>query len=219
MGENRQEIKRNRKKAIATDGATETPSDRDTSTATPESGTDGTGRTTAPDTGTDGTRGRTPQKEKELPELPSVNIPVPETEKKTRKPRKTSKKNEKVDSSHLSALLMGTSAIVASRQGFEHWALNETECKQIAEPLMNMIEKSEALKSITEHSDGIALASACMMIFTPRIIITMSQAKEKKKQKEVIKNAVKSERNIKSDNRKPTATTPIIEPSITDELF
>ena len=99
--------------------------------------------------------------------------------------------------------------MVASREGMSHWLISESEAKQISEPLANIIEKSEQLKSLGEHADAFALVTACLMIFAPRVIITLQTNKAKKGVKKIngkYNNETKSTDSNKQIYRKDTVT-------------
>lgn len=148
-----------------------------------------TGTGTPARTGTgDGTRAGT-QEEKKLPGLapvtpPGVDVPpLPESpKKKARKPRQTKKKDEPqtFTAQQLTALLVSISTIVASRPGCEMFALSEMEAEQIAKPLASMAAKSEKFAGMAEHSDAIALVTACVVIMAPRLMLFFDGQKQRK---------------------------------------
>lgn len=122
-----------------------------------------------------------------LENLPDVNIPEPQAPKQKRKYTKRVKeeKPQTFNTEQITGLIVAISSMVASREGMSHWLISESEAKQIAEPLSNIIEKSEHLKSLGEHADAFALVTACLMIFAPRLIITLQTNKVKKGVKKV----------------------------------
>ena len=122
-----------------------------------------------------------------LDNLPEVNIPTPETPKQKRKYTKKVKEENtsSFDSKQISAFIVAVSSMVAARDGMQHWLITEAEAEQIAKPLSNIIEKSSHLKTLGEHADAFALVSACLMIFAPRLIMTMQIKKSKKGVKKV----------------------------------
>ena len=122
-----------------------------------------------------------------LENLPDVNIPEPQQPKQKRKYTKKAKeeKPQTLNSEQLTSLIVAISSMVASREGMSHWLISESEAKQISEPLSNIIEKSEHLKSLGEHADAFALVTACLMIFAPRLIITLQTNKAKKGVKKI----------------------------------
>ena len=105
----------------------------------------------------------------------------------------------------LNALLMSTSAVIASRPNCSHWMLTEAECKSITTPLVAMIAESEKLEFVTKNSNQIALAVACFTIFVPRIFVTVQLNKAAApKKKEIKKNDTGSEvRKTESSDQKP----------------
>ena len=152
-----------------------------------------------------------------LTDLPEVNIPEPQETKPKRTYTKRAKKEEEktsFDSKQISAFIVAVSSMVASREGMAHWIITETEAEQIAKPLSNMIAKSESLKGLGEHADAFALVTACIMIFAPRLIITLQTNKTKKGIKKNVtgtdsgtNNGSKSTDSVKQVSRK-NANTP-----------
>lgn len=113
----------------------------------------------------------------------SEGVPAPAEPKKKQRRKPSSKKKKEEPSfnaEQLSALIMTTSAIVASRPGMEIWALKPEEANQLASPIANMVEKSEKLKNMGEYADAISLVTASLIIFTPRAVIYAGQQKQKK---------------------------------------
>lgn len=138
-------------------------------------------------TGTGGT-GRTAEKEKArtgVVLLKEETAPIPETPKKkqTRKPRKKKEITAGFNAEQISALIVSMSAIVASRDGFEMFALSKVEANQLANPIANMIAKSEKIGALAEHADAVALITASIVIFAPRIMMCLDAKKEKAKRK------------------------------------
>lgn len=136
----------------------------------------------------------------ELPEIVESPVPVPEkkpAKKRVTKKKKAQKKTTAFSSEQISALLMGVSSILASRQGMEIFMLSETECNQIAVPLANIIVNTGYSESVGKYADHIALGSACLMIFIPRILVFMEQQKAKKIQQN---GGLKLERNKETKN-------------------
>ena len=111
----------------------------------------------------------------------AVNVP----EVKEAKPKRTAKKKKDsgINAEMFADLISGASGVVASRPDMAHWMIDKKEAMQIADPLARVIEKSESLKKVAEHSDSIALAVACMSVFVPRAFITVAINKEKKMKK------------------------------------
>lgn len=90
----------------------------------------------------------------------------------------------------LKPILMTVSQMVATREGFEIWALSETEINTLCEPIENMLAKTAALEKVGENSDAIALAIACFTIFVPKFLMWNATRKQKKAQ--VVTNYAKS---------------------------
>lgn len=153
----------------------------DTRTDTPE-----TGRTAgASDTGATGT----PEvKDKDVLGLVEVASPVPVPEKapakkRTVKRKKKTTKQEGFSSTQIQTLIMAMSGILASRPDFAIFALSETEAKQLAEPIANIITNTGYSEQVGKYADHIALVTACLMIFAPRLIVFSQQQKVKKIEK------------------------------------
>lgn len=187
------------RKPVAGDGGKVNPGgkpakpDSNSSTAGTNTGT-GTGTGTATDAGTGTNTGTV--KEKKPVEVAILTPPTKEEAGQAAKPtakrkRPAKKKNETNAemATQICALLQSVSMFAASRPNMAHWAISEAEAMSIAEPLTNIIEKSETLSKVAEHSDGIALVTACMMVFAPRAAVSVQQAQKKKaKPKLVMEN-------------------------------
>lgn len=191
----------------STDRGQERGRSESTSPTSAESGR-GTGRTaTGNTTGT--TTGETTEKEK-FPRLVNVDEKTEEqkreernarrraryaerkaSEGKTVKPKKvnaTKKKAEPVATTNQVSAVIGTvSAIVASRPNMAHWQLTPQEIESLSTPITNILAKSEAFANMEEHSDAIALVTACFTIILPRAILTINQMSKKKERKENVR--------------------------------
>lgn len=119
------------------------------------------------------------EEEKKLSEVVTLEKPKP---KKTKK----SKQGETETVGQMSALLQSLSLIIASREGFEHWAISEQEATSLVNPLYNMLTKNEMFSKISEHSDALALVTASTMILLPRAMVSLDRLKEKRKKKKVV---------------------------------
>ncbi len=113
------------------------------------------------------------------------------SEGKTVKPKKvnaTKKKAEPVATTNQVSAVIGTvSAIVASRPNMAHWQLTPQEIESLSTPITNILAKSEAFANMEEHSDAIALVTACFTIILPRAILTINQMSKKKERKENVR--------------------------------
>lgn len=182
------------------------------SSSTTSAGSNG-GRGTGRGTGT-GTADGNKTTEKEFPQVVTVDTGKSEEERKKEernakrreryakqkaengqsvKPRKVNGKKKQSDESpinteQINALILSLSAIVASRPNCEQWLLAESEVDAITKPLVAMIAESEKLEIITQNSNQIALAVACISVFAPRIMVTVQKMKaEREKEKNVRK--------------------------------
>lgn len=142
----------------------------------------GAGTPARTDPGGPGTGGKT--EKAPIPGLADVTVPpIPaEPQKKQRRKASTKKKKEEgpITADQLQALILTATNIVATRPGCEVWALKPEEAQQLAQPIANMIAKSEHLQNMGEYADAIALITASVMIFGPRAYIFASQQKARK---------------------------------------
>lgn len=159
--------------------------------------------------------GRTQTEEKKPVGVAEVTPPVPAEPKKkqTRTPRKKKKEEPTAfNAEQITALMVSVSTILTSREGFEMFALSPLEAEQIATPLANMIAKSENLAGLGEHADAIALVTACLVIFAPKIMLYFDTQKKKKIERNGGVQLVREEEPIKRDRRsdspKPAAAAP-----------
>lgn len=158
---------------------TERPRKADGDSRSPAPGAGTPART---DTGGPGTGGKA--EKAQIPGLADVTVPpIPaEPQKKQRRKASTKKKKDEgpITTDQLQALILTATNIVATRPGCEVWALKPEEAKQLAQPIANMIAKSEHLQNMGEYADAIALITASVMIFGPRAYIFASQQKARK---------------------------------------
>lgn len=194
-------------------GNTNTESNRNTSAATSETertgGTDRTDNRTARTTGSEG--GKT---EKTKPaELAVLNEETPPEVKQGKPKRKAKKKTTPPQTDSLNTLILTGSTIIASRQGWEHWQLSPEEVQSISTPLMGVLNDCGLLEKVTENSNALALVTACAMVFTPRVIISVQKSKKKVKKVERRNTEVtgnqggtekKIERTVHENNRNIT---------------
>lgn len=170
--------------------------------------------------------GRTEAPEKKKPVgVAEVTPPVPAEPKKkqTRTPRKKKKEEPTAfNAEQITALMVSVSTILASREGFEMFALSQLEAEQIATPLANMIAKSENLAGLGEHADAIALVTACIVIFAPKIMVYFDTQKKKKIERNGGVQLVRKEEPPKSNNRndsaKPAAAAQIAPSSFSSSI-
>lgn len=113
------------------------------------------------------------------PPLPIGNKEKEEPVKKKRTTRRRKKKTT-VDSESVEKLLLTVTGMVATRPHMQHWAMTKTEAKSIAEPLTEILDKYDLASGIAENSSEIALVVASVSFVAPRLMVTMTQRKEKK---------------------------------------
>ena len=101
-------------------------------------------------------------------------------EEKPKRKRTPRKKKTTVDSETVEKLLLTVSGIVASRKGCEHWQLTKQECKTIADPLVEVLDKYDVAKSFVDNAPEISLAIACISVTVPRLMISNQKRKVKK---------------------------------------
>ena len=159
-----------------------------------------------------GTRtGADPEKEKVSGLATVSTAPVPETPKKKqqRKPRKKKEEPSTFNADQISALILSTSAILASRPGMEIWALRPEEATQLATPIANMVSKSEAMQNMGEYADAIALVTASLVIFAPRAMVYHDQQKQKKIQQNGGVKLVRTDKKAESRKGDGGANRPL----------
>lgn len=107
----------------------------------------------------------------------------------TPKPRKVrkSKTANSIDTTEIDKVLCNISTIVASRPNMAHWQLSEQEVHTITQPLGNILQKYGLFDKVTENSNEIALVVACVSVFVPRIMVSVSVAKQNAKPKENVR--------------------------------
>lgn len=108
------------------------------------------------------------------------------TTPKPRKVRKTKTTNT-IDTTEIDKVLCNLSTIVASRPNMAHWQLSEQEVHTITQPLGNILQKYGLFDKVTENSNEIALAVACVSVFAPRIMVSVAVAKQNAKPKENVR--------------------------------
>lgn len=120
------------------------------------------------------------------------------------KPKTKRKRKKKTDngSEQLTIFITTIFTVISSREGCEHWAISDAEARSIAEPLCKLMEESESLKAINEHSDAIALVFACITVILPRVFISYNLNKDKKQKK--VKKEVKSDERTITESNKPS---------------
>lgn len=116
----------------------------------------------------------------------SEPIPVSESvvkEEPTKKKRVTRRRKKKttVESESIEKLLMTVTGVVATRPHMEMWKMQQKEAKAIAEPLAEVLDKYDLASGIAENSAEISLIVASLSFVAPRIMLTVSQRKEKQK--------------------------------------
>ena len=143
-----------------------------------------------------GTQTRKEEKSAQVPVLKeAAPVPAEPQKKKKRTPKKKKEEPQTFNAEQISTLILTASGIVAARPDMAIWQLQQEEAMQLAQPIANMIEKSEVMQKMGEHTDAVALVTAAMVIFTPRVIAQAALTKQKKK--------VKNEGVVLVDTRKP----------------
>lgn len=102
----------------------------------------------------------------------------------TVKPRKVNGNKAKqtakqADNTQVKAIISTISTLVASRPNMAHWQLTPAEIESLATPISNIMAESEAFAKVAEHSDALALITACFTIFVPRVVISIATMPKK----------------------------------------
>jgi len=137
-----------------------------------------------------------------------------ETVIKPKRATKKSKKSATVDPTQTVVLICTLSSIIASRPNCEHWLISPVEAEQVATPLLKIIEENEKLKEVGKYGDYIALAVACGVIATPRIMLSFDNNKRKKR--EVLNNGIQRNGNGKESGKIIASDEPLQEKTSTD---
>lgn len=125
-------------------------------------------------------------------------------EKKANKPKKVNTgkgKQNGVDQTQVEAVIMTISSLIAKNPKTVYWQLSDDEVTQLATPLTNIMSKSDALNTMSEHSDAIALVTACFTILLPRAIMTMQMMPKKEKKERRKANVGTDKRGTVSESR------------------
>ena len=135
--------------------------------------------------------------------------PIPEWAQKrqtgtgAQKTTATQKKKEPdtLDSQSIQKLLKTVFDLVAMRPNCAHWALSDAECKQLAEPLHDILKDYAAVNdTLSQNSKYIALVMTAFAICAPRIVISSQMAKMRKVEKHGV-----TVRSKTDTDRKPPA--------------
>lgn len=113
--------------------------------------------------------------------------PIPEWAEKRQSgtaPKKTAAKKPEpaaLDAGSIQNLIKTVFDLVGSRPNAAHWKLTDTECRQLAEPIADILsEYAAASEAIAQNSKYIALVMAAFAICAPRIMLSMSMKKARK---------------------------------------
>ena len=104
--------------------------------------------------------------------------------RKVNKPKKETK-NDSVTEEQLTALVVAVSSTIASRPNCEQWLITESEVKSIVKPLLAILSENEKIEMLTQNSNQIALAIACITVFAPRILVTVQKMKSENDKKKI----------------------------------
>lgn len=203
-------------KSIGAEAGTETGNggSRENKSTTPSGAGRKPRRITSPTAGTAGTAGTDTKTEpkgdfkQNLLNDKSEVASVPETEQKQKKPKRVrtaKKKQSKIDTTNIDKLVVGISETIASRPNCSHWKLSEKEVKTITEPLTALLSEKEIIQKIEEHSNEIALVTACFAVFAPRIFVSYQLSNMKKQELKKVNERGKAKQaennNIKTSGK------------------
>jgi hypothetical protein len=122
------------------------------------------------------------------------------------KPRKVNKKSttkssDEIDRTQINAVVGGLSTAIASRPNCSHWQLTNEEIDSITKPLCAMLKESELFEKTMEHSNEIALVTACLTVFAPRVFVTVMQQKQEREKVKNVKTATgKNKETVKRND-------------------
>ena len=112
------------------------------------------------------------------------------TELKPKKVNNRKAKSNDVDTTQINTLIKTVSTLIASRPNCSHWLLSDAEIESITTPLTKMMQESDLFSKLGEHSNQIALVTACVTVFAPRILTTVILLKEKAKHDRQVRKQV-----------------------------
>lgn len=137
-------------------------------------------------------------------------------EPKPKKVNKKSGKSDEIDRTQINAVISGLTTAIASRPNCQHWMMTNEEIDSITKPLCNMLKESEIFEKTLEHSNEIALVTACMTVFAPRIFTTVLIEKEKNKH---VKPTRKTTENKKPTERNDSGNADVVKDSSVDGMW
>ena len=193
-----------------------------------ESGTSGTSTTststadTSSKSGTRGTRGNrgdtgtgTGTTTEQTTTTPQLSVLDDEKERKPKKVINKKAKTNDLDTTQINTLIKTISTLIASRPNCSHWMLSDAEIVSITTPLTKMMQESDIFSKLGEHSNQIALVTACVTVFVPRILTSVMLIKEKKEHDRKVRKQVSqgptnpnNGENNKSNGNAPSGENP-----------
>lgn len=127
------------------------------------------------------------------------------------KPRKVNKKatakKDDIDRTQINNVITSLSGVIASRPNCSHWQLSNEEVDTITKPLCEMLKESEVFTKVAEHSNEIALVTACLTVFAPRVVTTVLIQKELAKNERKRNTTNQKTEDKKLDKRNDKGTT------------
>lgn len=154
----------------------------------------------------DSSRTSSGEKEKSAREIlervePEI-VPVHQVEDNTvipkqKKVKKQSKKSSITTKDNLQAIFSLLSNFAGSV-----WELSEEECERLAEPLDSILARHDFFEKISKHSDVVALCLSSLVIFTPRVLMTIELTKDAKRRNR------DNERKEKQTEKTDTTSSP-----------
>lgn len=122
------------------------------------------------------------------PETVSIFLPPEDTTKPKKKKQKKSSITTKDNLRNVFSLISNFAGSI--------WELSDEECEQLAEPIDSILQRYDYLEKLSKYGDVTALLLTSLVVFTPRVMLTMEQVKSERKKKEV-KNIEYEEKQVK----------------------
>ena len=131
------------------------------------------------------------------PEIVSITENFPEEVPKVKKIRKQRKSSITTKDN-----LHSVFSLVSSFAG-SIWELSEEECEKLAEPLDSILSRYDFFEKFSKHGDVVSLCLTSLVIFTPRVLLSLELAKDAKRRNR------ESERQERKTEKLDTPITPI----------
>lgn len=138
----------------------------------------------------------------EKPEEVPKPKPAPKRTKRGRPSKAELEAQEQAKSlqENVQIFIVSAFGLVATKAG-KHWLVTPDQAESISEPLCNILQETVMGKFASENSDAVALVTACLLVFGPKIMVQASISGQKKKIRKDVDAVGKSKnQNVGNDN-------------------